>query len=159
MAVPGKTQPRRVQYRVGLGLTVSLLLASAVGLVAWASFTNTHKAILELTDEQVREVLTGLDLRVRDHLQSAVTAAELSEKLLSNTVLRKDQDVLALHFTEVLRANPTFAWAGYSDAMGDFTGRLPRSRRFAAREPNNLEVERPRPRLYGGRRRRLGTAL
>ena len=122
MAVPSKAQPRRVQYRVGLGLTVSLLLASAVGLVAWASFINTHKAILELTDEQVREVLTGLDLRVRDHLQSAVTAAELSEKLLSNTVLREDQDVLARHFTEVLRANPTFAWASYSDAMGDFTG-------------------------------------
>jgi adenylate cyclase len=90
--------------------------------VAWASFTNTHQAILELTDEQVREVLTGLDLRVRDHLQTAVTAAELSEKLLSNTVLREDQDVLARHFTEVLRANPTFAWASYSDAMGDFTG-------------------------------------
>lgn len=122
MAVPSKAQPRRVQYRVGLGLTVSLLLASAVGLVAWASFTNTHKAILELTNEQVREVLTGLDLRVRDHLQSAVTAAELSEKLLANTVLREDQDVLARHFTEVLRANPTFAWASYSDAMGDFTG-------------------------------------
>ena len=122
MAVPSKTQPRRVQYRVGLGLTVSLLLASAVGLVAWASFTNTHKAILELTDEQVRELLTGLDLRVRDHLQGAVTAAQLSEKLLSNTVLREDQDVLARHFTEVLRANPTFAWASYSDAMGDFTG-------------------------------------
>ncbi len=122
MVVPGKAQPRRVQYRVGLGLTVSLLLASAVGLVAWASFTNTHKAILELTDEQVREVLTGLDLRVRDHLQTAVTAAELSEKLLSNTVLREDQDVLARHFTEVLRTNPTFAWASYSDALGDFTG-------------------------------------
>jgi adenylate cyclase len=90
--------------------------------VAWASFTNTHQAILELTDEQVREVLTGLDLRVRDHLQSAVTAAELSEKLLSNTALREDQDVLARHFTEVLRANSTFAWASYSDAMGDFTG-------------------------------------
>ena len=32
------------------------------------------------------------------------------------------QDVLARHFTEVLRANPTFAWASYSDALGDFTG-------------------------------------
>ena len=74
MAVAGKTQPRRVQYRVGLGVTVSLLLAFAVGLVAWASFANTRKAIVELTDEQVRELLIGLDLRVRDHLQDAVTA-------------------------------------------------------------------------------------
>ena len=61
-----EAKPKRVQYRVGLGVTVSLLLASAVGLVAWASFTNTHKAILELTNEQVRELLTALDLRVRD---------------------------------------------------------------------------------------------
>ncbi len=122
MAILGKAQPRRVQYRVGLGVTVSLLLASAVGLVAWASFTNTHQAIVDLTDEQVREILTGLDLRVREHLQGAVTAAQLSEKLLSNAVLRDNQDVLARHFTEVLRANPSFAWASYSDAMGDFTG-------------------------------------
>ncbi len=122
MEAPGKTQPRRVQYRVGLGVTVSLLLASAVGLVAWASIANTRKAILELTDEQVHELLTGLDLRVRDRLQDAVTAAQLSGKLLSNGVLRDDQDILARHFTEVLRANPPFAWASYSDAMGDFTG-------------------------------------
>jgi adenylate cyclase len=122
MAVPSKTQPRRVQYRVGLGVTVSLLLASAVGLVAWTSIANTRKAILELTGEQVRELLVSLDLRVRDHLQDAVTAAQLSEKLLSNGVLKEDQDALARHFTEVLRTNPTFAWASYSDAMGDFTG-------------------------------------
>jgi adenylate cyclase len=122
MEATGRTQPRRVQYRVGLGVTVSLLLASAVGLVAWASIANTRKAILELTDEQVHELLTGLDLRVRDRLQDAVTAAQLSGKLLSNGVLREDQDILARHFTEVLRANPTFAWVSYSDAMGDFTG-------------------------------------
>jgi adenylate cyclase len=122
MAIVGKAQSRRVQYRVGLGVTVSLLLASAVGLVAWASFTNTHNAIIDLTDEQVREVLAGLDLRVRDHLQDAVTAAQLSETLLDNGSLPQDQDALARHFTAVLRANPAFAWASYSDAMGDFTG-------------------------------------
>ena len=122
MAMAGKRQPRRVQYRVGLGATVSLLVAGAIALVAWASLANTHTAIVELTDEQVRDLLTRLDARVRDHLQSAVTAAQLSEKLMSNAVLREDQDVLARHFTEVLRANPTFAWASYSDAMGDFTG-------------------------------------
>src|SRR4029077_17509379 len=60
--------------------------------------------------------------RVRDHLQGAVTAVQLSEKLMSTAVLRDDPDVLARHFPEVLRANPTFAWASYSDAMGDFTG-------------------------------------
>ena len=115
-------QARRVQYRVGLGVTVSLLLASTVALVAWASLANTHAAIVELTDEQVRDLLTSLDVRVREHFQSAVTAAELSEKLLNNAVLREDRDVLARHFTEVLRANPTFAWASYSDEMGNFTG-------------------------------------
>ena len=117
-----KRRPRLVQYRVGLGVTVSLLVAGAIALVAWASLANTREAIVELTDEQVRELLTGLDARVRDHLQDAVTAVQLSEKLMSNAVLRDDQDVLARHFTEVLRANPTFAWASYSDAMGDFTG-------------------------------------
>jgi adenylate cyclase len=115
-------QPRRVQYRVGLGITVSLLLASAIAAVAWASFANTHKAIVKLTDDQVRELLTSLDVRVRDHLQSAVTAAQLSEKLLSNAVLREDRDLLARHFTEVLRTNPRFSWASYSDALGNFTG-------------------------------------
>ena len=122
MATAALQQPKRVQYRVGLGVTVSLLVAGAIALVAWASLANTREAIVELTDEQVRELLTGLDTRVRDHLQGAVTALELSEHLMSNAVLRDDPDVLARHFTEVLRANPTFAWASYSDAMGDFTG-------------------------------------
>jgi adenylate cyclase len=122
MAIAGNRQARRVQYRVGLGVTVSLLLASTVALVAWASLANTHAAIIELTDQQVRELLTSLDIRVREHLQSAVTAAELSERLLSNAILREDRDVLARHFTEVLHANPTFAWASYSDELGNFTG-------------------------------------
>ncbi len=122
MEMAGKRQSRLVQYRVGLGITVSLLVAGAIGLVAWASLANTRAAIVELTDQQVRELLTGLDTRVQDHLQAAVTAAQLSEQLMSNGVLRRDPDVLARHFTEVLRANPTFAWASYSDAMGNFTG-------------------------------------
>jgi adenylate cyclase len=122
MTMGGRKQPRRVEYRVGLGATVSLLVAGAIGLVAWASLANTRDAIVGLTDEQVRQLLTGLDTRVHDHLQNAVTAVQLSEKLLSDAVLREDPDLLARHFTEVLRANPTFAWASYSDAMGDFTG-------------------------------------
>ena len=79
MAMAGKRQPRRVQYRVGLGITVSLLVAGAVGLVAWASLANTRAAIVELTDQQVRELLTGLDTRVRDHLQAPSPPAQLSE--------------------------------------------------------------------------------
>ncbi|HTB17854.1 MAG TPA: adenylate/guanylate cyclase domain-containing protein [Bryobacteraceae bacterium] len=122
MAMAQKRQPRRVQYRVGLGVTVSLLVAGAIGLVAWASLANTRDAIVELTDQQVRELLTGLDARVGDHLQSAVAAVQLSEKLLSTAVLSDQPGVLARHFTEVLRANPTFAWASYSDTAGNFTG-------------------------------------
>jgi adenylate cyclase len=122
MAIAGKTQPRRVQYRVGLGITVSSLVAGAIALVAWANLANTRAAIVELTDEQVHELLARLDTRVQDQLDDAVSAAQLSEKLMSNAVLRQDQDLLARHFTEVLRANPTFAWASYSDAMGEFTG-------------------------------------
>ena len=122
MAIAAQGQPRRVQYRVGLGVTVSLLVAGAIALVAWASLANTRAAIVELSDQQVRELLTGLDTRVQDRFEDAVTAAQLSEKLMGNGVLRQDSDLLARHFTEVLRANPTFAWASYSDAMGNFTG-------------------------------------
>ena len=56
---------------------------------------------------------------------------------------------LARHFTEVLRANPTFAWASYSDAMGNFTGRLPRSRRSLHVSETTLKAA----------PRRVGTAL
>jgi adenylate cyclase len=115
-------QLRHIQYRVGLGVTVSLLVAGAIGVVAWASLANTRSAIVELTDQQARELLSGLDTRVRDHLQGAAAAVQLSEKLMGRSVLRDDPDVLARHFTEMLRANPTFAWASYSDAMGNFTG-------------------------------------
>jgi adenylate cyclase len=99
-----------------------LLVTGAIALVAWASLTNTHAAIVDLTDAQIRELLTGLDTRVQDHLQNAVTAVQLSEKLMGNAVLRDDPNVPARHFTEVLRANPTFAWASYSDEAGNFTG-------------------------------------
>src|ERR1700733_13357684 len=122
MAIAAQGQPRRVQYRVGLGVTVSLLVAGAIALVAWASLANTRAAIVELSDQQVRELLTGLDTRVQDRFEDAVTAAQLSEKLMGNGVLRQDSDLLARHFTEVLRANPTFAWASYSDHQGNFTG-------------------------------------
>lgn len=122
MAKADKRHSRRLQYRVGLGVTVSLLIGGAIASVSWASLANTRAAIVQLTDEQVHGLLTGLDTRVQNHLQSAMIAAQLSEKLMSNGVLRQDQDVLARHFTEILRANPAFAWASYSDAMGDFTG-------------------------------------
>jgi adenylate cyclase len=122
MTMADEKRPRRVQYRVGLGVTVSLVVAGAIALVAWANLANTRAAIIELTDEQVRELLASLDTRVHDHLQDAVTALELSETLMTNAVLGDDPDTLARHFTEVLRANPTFAWASYSDALGDFTG-------------------------------------
>jgi adenylate cyclase len=122
MAIAGNHRPRRVQYRLGLGVAVSLLVAGAVALLAWANLATTRSAIVELSDEQVRELLSGLDRRVQDQLLDAATAAQLSEKLMSNAVLHPDPDVLARHFTEVLRANPDFAWASYSDAKGDFTG-------------------------------------
>lgn len=122
MARGGERPPKRIQYRVGLGVTVSLLLAGAIGLVAWASLANTRAAIVEQTDQQVRALLAELDLDVRDQLQDAVAAVSLSESLMSKAVLRDDPDLLARHFTEVLRANPTFAWASYSDNRGNFTG-------------------------------------
>lgn len=115
-------QPRRIQYRVGLGVTVSLLVAGAIGLVAWASVGNTRSAIVEQTDQQVHQLLAELDIDVRDQLQDAAAAVTLSESLLSRAVLRDDPNLLARHFTEVLRAHPTFAWASYSDNRGNFTG-------------------------------------
>jgi adenylate cyclase len=142
MAMADKRQPRRVQYRVGLGVTVSLVVTVAIALVAWANLANTRAAIVELTDEEVRTLLTGLDARVRDHLQGAVSAVQLSEKLLTNAVLRDERETLAHHFTEVLRANPTFAWASYSDAMGNFTG--------AYRDPDaSLQVSQTTPKASG----------
>jgi adenylate cyclase len=142
MAMTGERQPRRVQYRVGLGITVSLVVAGAVALVAWASLANTRAAILELTDQQVRDLLAGLDTRVRDYLQGAVTAVELSENLMNNAVLRDDPNSLARHFSEVLRTNPTFAWASYSDTMGNFTG--------AYRDPDaSLHVSETTPKAAG----------
>ena len=122
MARTAEKQPRRIQYRVGLGLTVSLLVGGAIGLVAWASLANTRSAIIEQSDQQVRQLLSELDIDVRDELQDAVAATQLSESLMSKAVLRDDADSLASHFTEVLRANPSFAWASYSDHRGNFTG-------------------------------------
>lgn len=122
MALAVKKHPRRIQYRVGLGVTVSLLVGGAIGLVAWASLANTRSAIVEQTDQQVRQLLAELDIDVRDELQDAVETIQLSESLMSKAVLRDDSNLLARHFTEVLRAHPTFAWASYSDDHGNFTG-------------------------------------
>jgi len=122
MATTVQKQPRRVQYRVGLGITVSVLIAGAIGLVAWANVANTRDAIVDLTDQHVRALLSELDLDVEDHLHDAFAAVNLSEALMSKGVVRDDADVLARHFVEVLNANPTFAWASYSDNRGDFTG-------------------------------------
>ncbi|HEX5226559.1 MAG TPA: adenylate/guanylate cyclase domain-containing protein [Bryobacteraceae bacterium] len=117
-----KSQSRRILYRVGLGLTVSLLVGGSIGLVAWASLANTRSAIIEQTDQQVHSLLAELELDVRNQLQDASAAVTLSESLLTRAVLPDHPDTLARHFTEVLRANPTFAWASYSDRRGNFTG-------------------------------------
>jgi len=118
----GQKQAKRIRYRVGLGVTVSLLVGGATAVVSWASLSNTRAAIVEQTDQQVRALLGELDLDVRAQLQDAVHAVELSESLLGKAVLRDDPDLLARHFTEVLRVNPTFAWASYSDNRGNFAG-------------------------------------
>jgi len=115
-------RPRRVRYRLGLAATVSFLVAGAVALVAWANLANTRAAILELSDQQVRELLIWLETEVQDHLQHAVAAARLSERLMNSQLLNNRPDLLARHFTEVLRVHSSFAWASYSDARGDFTG-------------------------------------
>lgn len=118
----GRKQTRRIRYRVGLGVTVSLLVGGAIALVAWASLGNTRRAMIEQTDREVHALLGELDLDVRDELEDAAHAVELSQSLMSKGVLSNHPDVLARHFTEVLRANPTFAWASYSDDHGNFSG-------------------------------------
>lgn len=112
----------RIHYRVGLGLTVSLLVGGAIALVAWGSLGNTRRAIIEQTDQQVHALLAELDLDVRSQLDDAAHAVELSRALMSNGVLADHPDVLARHLTEVLRVNPTFAWVSYSDDRGNFSG-------------------------------------
>jgi adenylate cyclase len=118
----GQKHARRIRFRVGLSVAVSLLVGGAIALVAWASLGNTRGAMIEQTDQQVHALLAELDLDVRDQLEDAVHAVELSQGLLSRGVLGDHPDLLARHFTEVLRANPSFAWASYSDARGNFTG-------------------------------------
>jgi adenylate cyclase len=118
----GKKQTRRIRYRVGLGVTVSLLVGAAIALVAWASLGNTRRALIEQTDREVHALLAELDLDVRAQLDDATHAVELSQALMSRGVLSDYPDLLARHFTEVLRANPTFAWASYSDDRGNFSG-------------------------------------
>jgi adenylate cyclase len=122
MAAANKETSLRVRYRVGLGVTVSLLVAGSISLVAWANLTNSRAAIIDLTHQHVRQLLTGLEVRVHDHLQRAVAAVDLSEKLMKQAAVGDDPDSLARYFKEILSANPTFAWASYSDNTGRFTG-------------------------------------
>ena len=122
MAESDDRRPWRVRYRVGLGVLVSLLLAATVAVIGWATFSNTRAGIVELTSERIRDLLRGLEARVRSHLESAATAAELSARLVAERAVADDPDSLAHAFTQVLRAHPAFSWASYSDEAGNFVG-------------------------------------
>ncbi len=115
-------RPRRIRYRAGLGVIVGLLLTLTVTAIAWATFFNTRRAIIELTNQRIDEILFGLGTRVQNHMLAAVPAIELSAMLVSESLVKADRDALARQFTAVLRANPFFSWASYSDRDGGFTG-------------------------------------
>jgi adenylate cyclase len=101
---------------------VSVLVAITVAIIGWATFINTRKAIIHLTHSRVQELLSSLNAQVDSHLQQAVTAVQLSNMLIRNSVIRGDSDILARHFVQILRTNPSFSWASYGDEMGNFSG-------------------------------------
>lgn len=119
---PSTPRPWRIRYRIGLGVAVSLLVTASVGAVAWATLVNTRASIVKLTDERMRELLLGAGTRVQSHLHLAVPAVELSRMLVRESLVKRDPDALAQHFTLVLQANPPFSWVSYSDELGNFSG-------------------------------------
>lgn len=101
---------------------VSLLVTITVSVIGLITYINTRKAIVELTHLRVRELLASLDAQVGSHLGQAVTAVQLSNMLIRNSIVRGDSDALARHFTQILRTNPSFSWASYGDELGNFSG-------------------------------------
>ncbi len=115
-------QARLIRFRVGLGVLVSILIAATIGSLSWATFLITRAAILDLTGTRVLELVAGLGARVQSHMRQAVPAVELSSMLVGESLAQSDSRSLARHFVAVLRANPSFSWASYSDESGNFTG-------------------------------------
>ena len=115
-------RPWRVRYRVGLGGTVSLLLAITLLALAAGTYVNTYDAIVYLAHERARELLVQTGFRIRSHMLAAVPSVELSRMLIRDKLLPSDREALGRQFILVLRANPTFSWVSYSDAAGSFTG-------------------------------------
>ncbi len=101
---------------------VSLLVTITVLFIIALTSFNTRNEIIRLTQVRVRELLSGLDDQVDTLLQPAVTAVQLSNMLIRNSVVRGDSDILARHFTQILRTNPSFSWASYGDEAGNFSG-------------------------------------
>ena len=101
---------------------VSLLVTITVLFIISLTSINTRTEITRLTQVRVRELLSGLDDQVDTLLQPAVTAVQLSNMLIRNSVVRGDSDLLARHFTQILRTNPSFSWASYGDEQGNFSG-------------------------------------
>ena len=114
--------PWRVRYRVGLGATVSLLLAITLGVLAAATYVNTRAAIVELAHDRAHDLLIQTGARVKVHMMAAVPSVELSRMLIRDKLLQGDREALGRQFILVLRANPTFSWVSYSDGAGSFTG-------------------------------------
>jgi adenylate cyclase len=114
--------PWRVRYRVGLGATVSLLLAITLVALAGATYVNTYQAIVFLAHERARDLLVQAGARIQSHMLAAVPSVELTRMLTRDKLLPTDREALGRQFILVLRANPTFSWASYSDNAGTFTG-------------------------------------
>ncbi len=118
----GVKRQRLIRYRVGLGALISLLLIATVSTIGWITFLNTRAAIGGMVNQRIDDILRGLGERARQHMLSAVPAVELSKILVGESLVSKNQDALARQFSAVLRANPSFSWASYSDEAGNFTG-------------------------------------
>jgi adenylate cyclase len=93
-----------------------------VASIAWATFLITRAAIVELTSARVLEIVAALGARVQSHMLQAVPAVELTSMLVDESLVPGRAHSLARHFVAVLRANPSFSWASYSDEQGNFTG-------------------------------------
>ncbi len=118
----GPRRPWLIRYRVGLGVAVTLLVTATLAVVTWATYVNTRRAILDLTNERLHDELVQTVARVEAHMLRAVPAVELARLQVQDGVVPAEREALARHFVLALRAFPTFSWVSYGDEGGRFTG-------------------------------------
>ncbi len=126
-----------------------LIFVTSSGSVAWYTFENNARTVLELSDKIIRQVTESTIEKTLNYLAPLASAAEMTATVARSSTFTREEGKLTDYLTNFLAVHPRFfsLYAGYADSsyhqvinlpdgikrFGSFGKKPPREARRVAR--------------------------